>query len=189
LDGEKRNAMRQLHGPLTIPKVDEPYPPIKVLEPNPRYARILLDSYSGVVSEMTAINMYLYHHFDAEATLPEFADVVEGVAIVEMHHLEILAKLIILLGGDPRYFGSDGTWWSGRFVDYFTGEPCMQIDADIRAEQAAIKGYRLAIIEIDDPYVQAMLQRIIKDEQLHLDLFTELFNTYCLKRDKVRGQT
>ncbi|KUO52874.1 MAG: hypothetical protein APF76_14710 [Desulfitibacter sp. BRH_c19] len=181
MDYEKKELLNQLHGPVNVPHVNEPYPPIKVMEANPRYARILLESYAGNVSEMTAINLYLYHHYDSDDELPEFADIVEAVAIVEMHHLEILAKLIILLGGDPRYHGSDGAWWSGRYVDYLTGEPCLQIHADIRAESAAITQYRQQIIAIDDPYVQAMLQRIIKDEQLHLAIFRKLLNKYCPK--------
>lgn len=179
MDHEKKELANQLHGTINIPHIREPYPPIKVMEPNPHYARILLDSYAGTVSEMTAITMYLYHHYDSEDALPEFADVVEGVAIVEMFHLEILAKMIILLGGDPRYYGSNGVWWSGRYVNYLTGEPCLQIHADIQAESAAIKQYRQQIIAIDDPHVQNMLQRIIKDEQLHLSLFKKLLDKYC----------
>lgn len=184
MDYEKRQLLNHLHGPINVPHLKEPYPPISVMEPNPRYAKILLDSYAGTISEMTAINMYIYHHYDSEDDIPEFADVVEAVAIVEMYHLEILAKLIVLLGGDPRYYGSNGAWWSGTYVNYLTGEPCLQIHADIQAERAAITQYRQQIIAIDDQNIQAILERIIKDEQLHLAQFRKLLNKYCPKAPK-----
>ncbi|MGE5529086.1 MAG: hypothetical protein ACM3X6_08085 [Patescibacteria group bacterium] len=38
----------------------EPYPEPMVLAPNQYYAMLLLEDYTGQVSEMTAINQYLY---------------------------------------------------------------------------------------------------------------------------------
>ncbi|WP_339061131.1 manganese catalase family protein [Tepidibacillus marianensis] len=74
------------------------YPETKVLKPNRAYAEILMDDYAGVVSEFTAINQYLYHHYFFDIIDNQLADLLEGVAVVEMYHLEILADLIILLG-------------------------------------------------------------------------------------------
>jgi rubrerythrin len=89
-----------------LPKVDEPYPPIRVERPNPRYARILQEDFAGTVSEMTAITQYLYHHFDMEPVLREVAELLEEISIVEMTHFEMLGELIKMLGGDPVYQGS-----------------------------------------------------------------------------------
>ena len=54
-----------------------------------------------------------------------------------------------------------------------------QLQADIEAEQAAIQTYRQHIAMIDDRYIKAVLARIVKDEQLHLRLFTRAYQRYC----------
>ncbi|MFV9511304.1 ferritin-like domain-containing protein [Tepidibacillus sp. LV47] len=152
-----------------------PYPEIKVLKPNRAYAEILMDDYAGVISEFTAINQYLYHHYFFDIIDNQLADLLEGVAVIEMYHLEILAELIILLGGDPRIRGGESTkgkYWNGSFIGY--GKTlCEQLDLDIRAEVEAIKNYEIHIQQIADPHIQAILRRIIKDEEHHIVLFEE----------------
>jgi len=152
-----------------------PYPEIKVTSPNLTYAEILMDDYAGVVSEFTAINQYLYHHYFFEVIDEELGEILEGTSINEMYHLEILAELILLLGGDPKFRGSESTqgrYWSGGYVQY--GHTiCEQLDLDIQAELDAIKNYVEHIQLIDDPNIKAILRRIIKDEEVHLRLFEE----------------
>ncbi|NMB44831.1 MAG: hypothetical protein GX998_00295 [Firmicutes bacterium] len=179
-DCRDRGAERIVHGrPLRIPEVHEPYPPIRVECPNPEYARLLLDDYAGMVSEMTAINQYLFHHYDMPEEFAEVTELLEGVAIVEMHHMEILAELIKLLGQPPMYMDGQGRFWDASYVSYLPGHPCEQLQSDIDAEQAAIQTYRQHIELIDDRYIRAILARIIKDEELHLRLFAQAFQRHC----------
>lgn len=163
----------------TLPKVDEPYPPIRVERPNLRYAQILQEDFAGTVSEMTAITQYLYHHFDMEPALEEVAELLEGISIVEMTHLEMLGELIKMLGGDPVYQGSSGRYWTGSLVEYIPGAPCRQIIVDIQGEEAAIRQYEYHISLIDDQYIKAILRRIIKDEMLHIKLLREAYERHC----------
>ena len=167
---------------LTIPTIPDPYPSIQVECPNPEYARLLLDDYAGMVSEMTAINQYLFHHFDMPQELADVAQMLEDVAIVEMHHLEILAELINLLGQPPMYMDGQGLFWNASYVPYLTGCPCEQLKSDIQAEQIAIETYRRHMELIDDRYIKEILARIIMDEELHLHLFSEAYKTYCSGR-------
>lgn len=158
-----------------------PYPEIKVAGPNDYYAFLLLSDYSGLVSEMTAINQYLYHHlWFEEGNKDEIADLLKGISIVEMHHLEMLAEMIILLGGDPKYIGGlseNFSFWCADYVYYGCGL-VDRLEADIQAEQNAIKNYSEHIAIIKDPYIQAVLRRIIKDERHHLRLFEEALKKY-----------
>jgi bacterioferritin len=160
----------------------KPYPPIKVLEPNIEYALILHDALAGRVSEMTAITQYLYHHWDMGETLEETSQLLEDISIVEMEHMEILAELIVLLGGTPIYHDSICGMWSPEYVEYLPQTPLRQLIADIEAEKAAIDIYRYQIAIIHDPYIQAILKRIIRDEEVHLSLFkAQLQNISLLK--------
>ena len=157
-----------------------PYPEIKVAEPNLYYAELLMDDYAGVVSEFTAISQYLYHYFVLKRRHEDLGEMLENIAITEMRHMEILADTIVLLGGNPIIRGSFSTgrrFWNGRFVYYGTGL-CERLRANLDAEFQAIRNYEDHIAIIRDPYVQAILRRIILDEKVHITLFKKAMERY-----------
>lgn len=152
-----------------------PYPPIHP-QKNPYYARLLAEDYAGVQSELTAIAQYLYQSVLTQ-TEPALAKTLARIAQDEMHHLQILAKLIHALGGDPQYRARTnptmGHFWSGQNVCYQTSVPDLLFQ-DIQGEKAAIEGYRRRIACILDESVRQNLQRILLDEERHLALLTRL---------------
>ncbi|EOR27267.1 CotJC protein [Clostridium sartagoforme AAU1] len=77
-----------------------PYPKIKVYDKNSIYADLIKKSYAGEVSELTAITQYTYHQL---ITSDYIKNTLKGIAIVEMHHLEILGELLIALGENPTF--------------------------------------------------------------------------------------
>lgn len=119
---------------------------------------------------MTAINQYIYHHFVINNK--EISEMLEKVAIVEMHHLEMLAELIIKLGDNPIYY-SQNNYWDGYYVNY--GYNIFdQLNSDLDSELKAIQIYQRQIEIIKDPYIQEILQRIVLDEQVHVVLLLKL---------------
>ncbi|MDU3354998.1 ferritin-like domain-containing protein [Clostridium sp.] len=148
--------------------VDLPYPDIKVEKENSRYANILLHNYSGIVSEFTAIDQYVYHKFKLFKDCPAVSQAIGEIAMVEMHHLEMLGELILLLGEDPRY------WIKKKDKRYYWNG----LDYDIQAEVVAIRDYNKALNEISDPNIVKIIERIILDEELHLKIFKELYAKY-----------
>lgn len=158
----------------------EPYPEPKALSPNPYYAMLLLEDYAGAVSELTAINQYLFHYFTF-AQYRDLADIEECISIIEMYHLELLADTIQLLGAAPEFRTLSRNapgYWNTSFVCYGTGV-CDRLAADIGAEIAAIQAYRAHQQAIADPNIQALLGRIILDEEHHLSLFRDAYGKYC----------
>ncbi|MDD3392271.1 MAG: manganese catalase family protein [Bacilli bacterium] len=151
-----------------------PYPDIKVCGKNKYYATLLKDDYTGLVSEMTAINQYIYHAFDIEMYDQNLHKMLKNIAIVEMYHLDILAQLIILLGEEPVYFAQN-SFWNGSYVDY--GHNVLeQLQSDLKAEYKAIENYKRHIEMIKDTNIQNILKRIILDEEIHVKLFTMAIN-------------
>lgn len=159
-----------------------PYPEVRVSGPNPKYAQLLLEDYAGMVSELTAVTQYTYHHFVLEEANKEVADLLSCTALVEMHHLEILAETIFMLGVDPRYRtierNNTERYWEGTFVFYGTAL-CDRLTADVAGEWAAISNYRKHQRMIDDPYIKRTLERIILDELHHVGLFNQAIHKYC----------
>ncbi|MFZ5354379.1 MAG: ferritin-like domain-containing protein [Bacillota bacterium] len=158
-----------------------PYPEIKAEEQNPYYVQLLMDDYAGIISEFTAINQYLYHYFYFREIDKELGELLENVAIIEMLHMEILAELIIKLGGSPIIRGSHSTcsnYWNGSFI-YYGIHLCDRLKADIDAEYKAVKVYKEHIKKIDDPHIKSILERIILDEMVHIKLFSDALEKYC----------
>ncbi|MGE5455803.1 MAG: ferritin-like domain-containing protein [Ignavibacteriales bacterium] len=162
-------------------KMNDTYPDIKVEMPNVEYAMILLQDYAGTVSEETAIHLYMYQNFLQDGKWDEFAKELEKIAIVEMHHLELLGKTILKLGLNPIFATvnaeSDNViHWNSENVNY-TDEIREMLHADIKAEVSAIKQYEIHKEMINDKYIKALLARIIQDEEGHLKIFNELYNS------------
>jgi len=156
---------------------DKPYPKIQVEKQNIEYAKILLFPYAGNVSEETASHQYLYQSFILDG---EISKILEKIGIVEMHHIEILADIIRLLGLDPKfriYNFEDEIYWDSTYVPYFSNVEDI-LKQNIKSETEAIQNYKKIIELINDKYIQEIIQRIIEDEEIHLSIFNTLLNQY-----------
>jgi bacterioferritin len=159
-------------------KVDLPYPEVKVEKPNIEYAKILSNDYAGKVSEETAINLYSFQHFALDDEY--YTKILKNISIVEMKHLELLGETIKLLGLEPVFMSYNKEKnglvpWKSSYIDYKTNlEDVLKID--IEAEEKAIENYRKSISLINDKYIKKLLERIIMDEELHLNIFKDLLN-------------
>ena len=152
-------------------KSNLPYPEIKVEKENIEYAKLLLYPYAGIVSEDTATHLYMYQSFILDKKI---SDTLKNIAIVEMHHLELLAKTINLLGLKPEYKANDIPWTT-NYVNYNNNLKDI-LKINIESETLAIKNYNNLIEVIDDKYIKELLKRIIIDEEIHLKIFKELLN-------------
>ena len=65
--------------------------------------------------------------------------------------------------------------WTPNFLD-IPGNVRRMIMADIEAEKAAINQYRMHIKMINDRHVNAVLERIILDEEYHIMMLKTLLN-------------
>ncbi len=161
-------------------RVNKPYPTIMVERENIEYAKILLEDYSGVTGEDTAIHQYIYQHFDKFNIDKSFSDTLKQIAMVEMKHLELLGETIKLLGLDPKFKFIDKpcykiTYWNSSFVNYNTNIKEMLM-SDIEIEKEAIENYKYHISIINDKYIKNLLFRIIEDEEKHIECFNYLLS-------------
>ncbi len=156
--------------------LDKPYPEVKVDKEDKKLALCILNSYAGRVSEDTAIHNYIFQTLTQNQD--QIKKILEGIAIVEMHHLEILGKLIIKLGLKPIFAPkNDNTlsWFSGEFIDYEMNLKEVLLN-NIQNERAAIIQYTNIINRTNDLNVRKILNRIIEDEELHIKIFDDLIN-------------
>jgi len=142
------------------------------------YARFLMHAYAGEISEETAIHQYLYQSMVLPNEMQEYKNILENISKVEMMHLHILGKTIKELGLYPVFADcstKSTEYWRADYVNYEVYFEEM-IKEDIKAEQEAIKDYKLLLNVIDDKYVQETLNHIIEDEYIHLEIFTKILD-------------
>lgn len=152
-----------------------PYPEPQVERQNIQYANILLKDYAGKVSEFTAVSLYSYQHFVSDGQYKDYAELIGGVAVVEMKHLELLGETIKLEGIKPMYINNvcpPGKFWNPIYVNYTTFIKEMIME-DIKSEEKAIKNYKYHMSLIKDEYIRKLIERIILDEEIHVKLFTK----------------
>ena len=157
--------------------VDLPYPEIKGRGRNRNYADLLNVDYCGFVSELSAITQYINNENRISLEECAMARTLLGIAIAEMMHLQKLGELIVLLGGNV-----DFSWktcngrpklWSPEYLTIPENIDKM-LTADIEAEKDAVRQYEMHIKMIDDDCVNAVLRRIILDEEYHIMLLKSL---------------
>lgn len=154
-----------------------PYPEIQVRGKNQAYANLLSFDYCGSVSEMSAITQYINNENRMSCEQCPLAKTILGIAMAEMIHLQKLGELIFLLGGTidftAKQNGGRKKMWTPEYLNTPQNVKKM-ILADIEAEKAAINQYRMHIKMINDDYVNAVLARIIKDEEYHIMILKAL---------------
>jgi len=157
----------------------KPYPEIKVEKKDDYYAKILSHVYASNESELSAILQYSYQTFLMPKS--EISNIIKKIAEVEMRHLEILGKIISLLGTMPIFADRsycNETYWNSDFIYYDTDIKTI-LEVNIETEKANIRNYQMLIHVIDDKYIKEMLKRILEDEYIHLETFMKLKLKYA----------
>ena len=156
-----------------------PYPPIQVKDRNRAYANLLSVDYCGSVSELSAITQYINNENRLSSEKCSMAKTILGIGMAEMMHLQKLGELIYLLGGNVDYTAKIqngcSQMWTPKYLT-IPENPRDMLIADIEAEKDAISQYKMHIGMICDSAVNAVLARIIKDEEYHIILLQALMD-------------
>lgn len=156
---------------------DWPYPALQAAERNRTYADLLSIDYCGAVSELSAIAQYINNENRMSMELCSIAKTILGIAMAEMIHLQKLGELILLLGGNVDFIARQPNgrqrMWTPEHLKLPENARAM-ILADIEDEKAAINQYKMHIKTIKDPHINAVLARIILDEEYHIIILQAL---------------
>ena len=159
--------------------IEWPYPPIQVNERNQNYANLLSIDYCGSVSELSAITQYINNENRLSGDRCTIAKTILGIAMAEMIHLQKLGEMIVLLGGNVDYTAKTHNgriqMWTPKYIT-IPIDPQEMLIADIESEKDAIRQYKMHMDLIRDDDVNAVLARIIKDEEYHIIMLETLID-------------
>jgi len=156
---------------------DAAYPPLRVQDPNPAYAEMMLSNIAAANSEMTAVAQYRYARLMSLHADSDISNLFNKVSIVEMHHLDMFSQLALELGAEPRLWhcrGGRREYWIPCHVNYAHCSVEDLVRAALEAEYAAIHKYECQLERIADPHISALLRRVIEDEREHVKLWEEV---------------
>ncbi len=161
---------------------DIPYPSTDDLTPDVRSGQIISFAYATLCSELTAILQYSYHKIFMQKFNPDDADTLMQIAIAEMKHLHILGDAMAKLGVNPRYvqYPNSKIFFDTSAVSQATTPQKMLMD-DIAGEMDAITEYKKMLFVLKNEQVAAIVQRIVMDEELHLEILKQMLGKYSPK--------
>ena len=159
---------------------DLPYPSVDDLRPDVRSGQIISFAYATLKGELTTTLQYTYHHFYFGAIDKEDADTIMRIAIAEMKHIDILGESMLKLGVDPKYIQCPNTktYYDTSTVSQSKTAQKMLMD-DIEGEMNAIADYHKMLFILKNEQVSAIIQRIVLDEQLHLETLKKMLEKYA----------
>ena len=169
--------------------------PVKIANPNPAYARIVISQLGGPDGEMGAATRYLSQRY--AMPYKECKAVLTDIGTEELAHEEIIAAILYQL---TRNMTPDDIWASGfesYFVDHTagvypqsssgtpfsaatlqsTGDAITDLFEDLAAEQKARTTYDNLLRLIDDPDVRDPIKFLREREIVHFQRFGEANHT------------
>ncbi|BAZ83375.1 manganese catalase family protein [Sphaerospermopsis kisseleviana CS-549] len=180
----------------------EPIHFVKVDEPNPRFAQLLLEQFGGATGELTAALQYWVQSFHVEN--PGIRDMLQDIAIEEFGHLEMVGKLIeshtkntdqtevynstlfAIRGIGPHFLDSQGHAWTANYLNE-GGDVVRDLRANIAAEAGARQTYEELIKLATDQGTKNTLVHLLTREISHTQMFMKALDSLGKLTDPMFG--
>lgn len=156
-------------------KINKPYPEIENAKEDFQTVAILKNLATSRYGELNGVLQYIYQSVIADQVDEDIASVFEEIGVVEMMHLDMLMHAIVDFGGNPKYEDAQGTPYNVSNVNYSTKLKDM-LEGNIKGEQMAIQNYTQAISKVKNESLRRLLERILEDEERHLEIFKSVRN-------------
>ncbi len=163
--------------------------PVKITNPNPRLAQVIISQLGGPDGEMGASMRYLHQRYSCP--YEKVTGILTDVGTEELAHLEIVASIIHQLTRNLTAEQITGTPFATYFVDHTTGvypvaasgvpfdmkyvgvkgDILADLNEDLAAEQKARVTYDNILRLTDDPDVRDVIKFLREREIVHYQRF------------------
>lgn len=165
--------------------------PVKIKNPNPKLAKIIITQYGGPDGELGASMRYLSQRFSMPYS--ELKGLLTDIGTEELAHFEMIAAMVhqltrdmtpeeIVKSGFDTYFvdhtagiwpqAASGAAWTANYIGS-KGDVITDLHEDMAAEQKARTTYDNLLRLIDDPDIRDPLKFLRAREIVHYQRFGE----------------
>lgn len=165
--------------------------PVKIKNPNPKYAQIIISQYGGPDGELGASLRYLSQRFSMP--YPELKGLLTDIGTEELGHLEMIGAIVYQLTRNLTIDEIKKSGYDTYFVDHTTGvyplaasgmpftatylqskgDVITDLHEDLAAEQKARTTYDNILRLVDDPDVREPIKFLREREIVHYQRFGE----------------
>ena len=135
---------------------------IKVEGKNKKYANYLKESYCGKDSDFTSFLLFKYEYIIFNKNDNIFSLNMNKLSNDSLLHLEVLGKLIILLGEKPDLIPIN------NIDKFFIADKKILLELNIRLTKQKIILYTENLNRIEDHYIKDILKNFIEEERKNL---------------------
>lgn len=156
-----------------------PYPSTDDLEADVRSGQILSFAYATPRGAVNAVLQYCYHATHMRKHSADDADILKSIAQAEAMHAQIIGAAMEKLGVNPLYiqYPNSKRYYTAAMVSQSTKPQKMLMD-DIVAEMNSITEFRKMLFVLKNEQVEALVERLIMDEQLHIETLKNMLRHY-----------
>lgn len=154
-------------------RINKPYPEIEDANDDKMTVGVLKNLATSRASELSAILQYQYNATLTHFTDDEIAKIFDEISVVEMEHLSMLMEAMVMFGGLPKYEDAQGNIFATSGLVYPVKLKDM-LEQSVTMEKGAIREYREAEIRVKNESLKKLFERIIMDEERHLEIFEKL---------------
>ncbi len=176
--------------------------PVRIKNPNPQLASVIISQYGGPDGELGASLRYLSQRF--AMPYPELKALLTDIGVEELGHLEMVGTLVHQLTRNIKEEDIAGTPFAAYFVDHTTGvypqfasgfpasaatlqstgDIIADLTEDLAAEQKARLTYDNILRLSDDPDVSNVIRFLREREIVHFQRFGEAIALAKERMDK-----
>ena len=182
--------------------------PVRIKNPNPRLASVIISQYGGPDGELGASLRYLSQRYSMP--FDEQKGLLTDIGVEELGHLEMIGAIVHQLTRNLKESQIENSPFAAYFVDHTTGvyptaaagfpytaasmavkgDPICDLTEDLAAEQKARVTYDNILRLSDDPDVNNVIAFLREREIVHFQRFGEAIellrqklnqrNVYCM---------
>lgn len=165
--------------------------PVKIKNPNPKLAQVIISQLGGPDGELAASMRYLHQRYSCP--YGEVTGLLTDIGTEELAHLEIVAAILYQLTRNLKESEVEGSPFATYFVDHTTGvypvaasgvpfdmkyvgikgDIITDLNEDLAAEQKARTTYDNILRLADDPDVRDPIKFLRQRELVHYQRFGE----------------
>ena len=165
--------------------------PVKIKNPNPKLAKVIISQFGGPDGELAASVRYLSQRYDMP--LPELKGLLTDIGTEELSHLEMIGAIVYQLTRNLTIDEIKKSGFDTYFVDHTTGiypiaasgmpftatyvqskgDVITDLHEDLAAEQKARTTYDNILRLVDDPDVRDPIKFLREREIVHYQRFGE----------------